>query len=180
VKKILWLMAVPTAMSMRKAVMKKRMIILAAIAIVLAMISGAYAAGSATPNVVLSATVATTCVVGGSGTMAFGSLDANTNSGGSTTPIMSGMTLWCTKNDSVAFAVGNGLNYAASTRNLKDSGSNVIPYTVAFTTPITGLGKSDTTTMVTNLALKATIAAGALDNVPAGSYGDTVVLTITY
>jgi spore coat protein U-like protein len=93
---------------------------------------------------------------------------------------MSGMTLWCTKGDSVTFAVGNGLNYAASTRNMKDSGTDLIPYTVSFTTPVAGLGKSDTTTMVTNLALKATFAAGALDNLPAGSYSDTIVLTITY
>jgi spore coat protein U-like protein len=173
-------MAVYAAMSARKEVMKKKMIVLAAIAIVLAMTSGVYAAGSATPTVGVSATIATTCVVGGSGTMSFGSLDANTNAGINTTPSMSGMTLWCTKNDSVSFAVGNGLHYAALTRNLQDSGSNVIPYTVSFTTPVSGLGKGDTTTMVTNLALKATIAAGALDNVPAGSYSDTVVVTITY
>jgi spore coat protein U-like protein len=119
-------------------------------------------------------------VAGGAGTLAFGSLDAQTNAGINTTPIMSGMTLWCTKGDSVVFSVGQGLHYAASTNNLQDGGTNKIPYTVSFTTPVVGLGKSDTTTMITNLALKATIAAGALDNVPAGSYGDTVVVTITY
>jgi spore coat protein U-like protein len=178
-KKILWLMAANAAMSMRKEIMKKYIIVLSAMLMVLSMVSGAYA-GTATPNVGVSGTIVNTCVVGGSGTMAFGTLDANTNSAGLTTPIMSGMTLWCTKGDSVTFAVGNGLNYAASTRNMKDASTDVIPYTVSFTTPVAGLGKSDTTTMVTNLALKATFAAGALDNLPAGSYSDTIVLTITY
>ena len=98
--------------------MKKYIIVFAAMLMVLSMVSGAYAAGTATPNVGVSGTIVNTCVVGGAGTMAFGSLDANTNAG-LTTPIMSGMTLWCTKGDSVTFAVGNGLNYAASTRNMK-------------------------------------------------------------
>lgn len=158
--------------------MKKSIIILAVIAIVGLIVTGAYA-GTASPSVSVSGTVNTMCVVGGTGTLAFGTLDADTNSSGATATF-AGMTLWCTRNDSVAFSVSNGNNYSGGTRNLKDSGTNLIPYTVSFTTPVAGQGRNDTTTMITNLALTATIAAGALNQVPAGSYSDTVVLTITY
>lgn len=163
---------------MRKC-MKKYMMALAAVAIVLAMmVSGACAAGTATPSVSVSGTVTTTCVVGGTGTLAFGTLDANTNSGGATANL-AGMTLWCTKNDSVTFSVDNGQNYT-TTRNMK-SGTDMLPYTISFTSPVAGAGRGDTTTMITNLNLKASIAANALDNVPAGtSYSDTIVVTITY
>ena len=56
----------------------------------------------------------------------------------------------------------------------------MIPYTASFSSSVTGMGRGDTTTMITNLALKASIAANALDNVPANSYSDTIVLTINY
>ena len=118
-------------------------------------------------------------MVGGTGTLAFGTLDADTNSSGATATF-AGMTLWCTKHQSVTFSVSDGNNYSGGTRNLNDSGTNLIPYSVSFTTPVVGQGRNDTTTMITNLALTATIAAGALNQVPAGSYSDAVVLTITY
>ena len=156
--------------------MKKYAVVLWVIAFVFAVPGGSYA-GTATPSVPVSGIVATTCVVGGTGALSFGTLDADTNSGGATTNL-TGMTLWCTKNKSVSFSVDNGQNYT-TTRNMK-SGTDLLPYTVSFTSPVNGEGRGDTTTMITNLNLRAIIAAGALDNVPAGSYSDTVVMTISY
>jgi spore coat protein U-like protein len=156
--------------------MKKYAVVLWVLAFVLAVTGGAYA-GTATPSVPVTGVVGNTCVVGGTGALAFGTLDADTNSGGATTNL-TGMTLWCTKNKSVSFSVDNGQNYT-TTRNMK-SGTDLLPYTVSFTSPVNGEGRGDTTTMITNLNLRAIIAAGALDNVPAGSYSDTVVMTISY
>ncbi|KQC11538.1 MAG: hypothetical protein APR62_01510 [Smithella sp. SDB] len=156
--------------------MKKYVITFVAVAFAIGFSGNAFA-GTATPSVSVSGTVTTTCVVGGTPTLAFGTLDADTNSGGATTNL-AGMTLWCTKDDSVTFAVDNGQNYT-STRNMI-SGTDLLPYTVSFTSPVNGEGRGDTSTMITNLNLQANIAAGALDNVPAGSYSDTIVVTITY
>jgi hypothetical protein len=78
----------------------------------------------------------------------------------------------------VTFAVDNGLHFSG-TRQLLGTGSGAfIPYTVAFTTPVLGLGRNND--MISALGMSATIAAGAIDLAPVDTYGDTLVLTITY
>ena len=158
--------------------MKKYIGVLVVIAVVI-IAQGKIYAGSATPSVSVSGTVATTCVVGGTATLPFGSLDANANSGGVTVSL-TGMTLWCTKNDSVSFSVNDGQNFYNGTKNMISGAGDKLPYTVSFSTPVSGVGKGDATTMITNLNLRASIAANALDAMPAGAYTDTIIVTITY
>jgi spore coat protein U-like protein len=62
---------------------------------------------------------------------------------------------------------------------MKDSGTNYIVYSFNYTkTALTGTGI--TTDIGATLVLTGTLAAGALDNVPAGAYTDTLTLSIAY
>jgi spore coat protein U-like protein len=61
---------------------------------------------------------------------------------------------------------------------MKDAGTDVLVYSVAYTASLTGSGI--TTDIGSTLALTGSLAAGALDAIPAGSYSDTLTLTIAY
>jgi spore coat protein U-like protein len=76
-----------------------------------------------------------------------------------------------------------GLNFSGTFRLKSVVGSDYIPYTLTYnTSALTGQGKSTDIggSGAGNLAIVASIPAGALDNAPAGSYTDLVTLTITY
>lgn len=159
--------------------MKKSLVVIAAIAIVVAMVSGVWAAGSVTPSVAASGTVVTKCVAGGTAVIDFGSALEPTSTL-SAVP-MTGLTLWCTQGDSVTVTANNGGHYASSIRNLAGpdpATTSLIPYTIALTSPITGAGKSGD--LLTAIGMTATISAGGLDAAPAGLYKDTMTLTIAY
>jgi len=164
--------------------MKKNVyVLLAAVILVIAMAGGAFA-GSTTASVTASATVNNICVAAGSPAINFGSIDASSTYTGNVN--LSGMTLWCTKNDAaVKVTVGNGSYWDGSTMRMKASGSlDYIPYAVACTAgcsaAVTGQGKSTDLITTGVVAMHGNITAGGLDNVPADSYSDTVTLTIDY
>lgn len=164
--------------------MKKYFGVAAAIAIFIASVAGAYAA-TGTSTVGATATITNICVVSG-GSIAFGSLDPTTAG-----PYLGGVTnpsLWCTTSDGILGTDNGGENgttggtpVTGATWRLK-SGSNYIPYTLTYTSALTGAGKSSDIGGQGGgkLSIAASIAAGAIDNVPAGAYSDSVILTFTY
>ena len=173
-------MAVNAAMKMEK-VMKKLMVVLAAMMMVIFMASGAYAAGVGSPKtdaIPVSLTVANNCSISG-GSIAFGSIDAITNAGGKTATVVQ-PTIKCTKGASVLVTDDMGANEAVAgtaPARMKDGGTNYIVYSFNYTkTALTGTGI--TTDIGATLVLTGTLAAGALDNVPAGAYTDTLTLSI--
>jgi spore coat protein U-like protein len=162
--------------SKREVVMKKSLVIMAAMVMVIAMVSGAYAAGPGSPKttaVPVTATVLNNCSITG-GSIAFGSVDALTNASGASATVVQPV-IKCTKSAVVAVTDDKGLrtNYT-----MKDAGTDVLVYSVAYTASLTGSGI--TTDIGSTLALTGSLAAGALDAIPAGSYSDTLTLTIAY
>ena len=130
----------------------------------------------------------TTCLFRATGTItiAFGSLDPSTGSNavanasvgtvgadevGDCNPTSANMQM----------AVGNGQNYSGGSRRLR-SGTNYIPYSVSFsgwsgTGPFTR-ARPGNNTWVT-LTMTATILGTDYQDAPAGTYTDSVVLTLT-
>jgi spore coat protein U-like protein len=171
-------MAVNAAMKMEK-VMKKLMVVLAAMMMVIFMASGAYAAGVGSPKtdaIPVSLTVANNCSISG-GSIAFGSVDAITNSGGLTAPTIVQPTIKCTKGATVTVTDNKGLRSPTPAMKLA-TGADLILYTYSYNTTLTGTGI--TTDIGSTLALTASFAAGALDAATAGVYADTLTLTIAY
>jgi len=163
--------------------MKKSLVVLAAMVMVIAMASGAYAAGTVQPSISATAKIDSKCVLGGSPAIAFGTLDATMT--GPYTGIVTDPTLWCTKTAGATITVGdNGGKWgvANASWNLKSAAGDLIPYTLSYSKTLTGQGKSVEIggQAVGGLKIAGSIAAGAIDITPAGDYSDTVLLTITY
>jgi spore coat protein U-like protein len=115
------------------------------------------------------------CLVTGNATLSFGTLDAATNAGGATATVTPS-SIMCTMGDAITVTNNGGLNYSGTPQMI--SGTNYVPYNFSSASSLTGAG--GTTNIGGNLALGGTINAGVLDNIPAGTYTDTITLTINY
>ena len=159
----------------------------AAAAAVLGLASGgAHAAGSHTVNV--SATVAGVCIVSGanaSSTLAFGTIDGtpgNTynavwSSATGNFRCTSGTTYTITSNDGLWETSAGGANNRMKLSTAADcsTASNCIRYTM--TNRTTGVGAGLGTDISFNVTGQTT--AADLVTAPAGSYSDTVTLTVS-
>ncbi len=151
--------------------MKKLAVVMVAMMIV-GMAATAMAADTNTLTV--SATVQGACkFVSTTSTLAFGALDpsvgTNVNGTGTT-------QFWCTKGVTESITADNGLNFAAS-RQMKDPVStDVIPYSLTLTPD--GNPNSGPTSPRT-LTIAGTVLGTDYITKTAGSYSDTVMLTIT-
>ncbi len=122
-----------------------------------------------TTTVTVSATVVGTCRFNSGGTLDFGTLstgDVTTNA--STQP-----QFWCTQNVSYTITDDDGLNEVGTTHRMTD-GTNFIPYTFTYTATGTGAGASSPITM----DIQGTVLESDYTAVPAGTYSDTVTLSI--
>lgn len=152
------------------------MTVLAAVMLMFAMTSSVLAAGSKTDAIPVSATVATNCTISG-GSIDFGTVDAVTDAGGKNATVTA-PTIKCTKGASIAVTDDDGLYDASGTPRMSDGTTNYLAYSVSYSTPLTGAGMNSD--IGGSLNLSASLAANALDDVPAGSYSDTLTITITY
>jgi len=146
----------------------KKLIAITAAAAIVAMAGSAMAA---TATLAVSATVANACSVTG-GTLSFGALNTLT------APLVSGtsagVTVTCTKSDPYTVVVDKGANFVGAQANLKNSSnSDVIPYSLAVPAVSPGTGVAQT------IAITGTIAAGTYNTASAGTYNDTVTITVT-
>lgn len=137
------------------------------------------AAGSMNATVNATGIVQNVCSVTGSPVLNFGNLDAATNAGGATATVTP-PSIICTMGDVITVTNNGGLNYSGTPR--MKSGTNYVNYNFNSASSMAGAGR---TTNIGGsgtgyLNMGATISAGALDNVPAGAYSDTVTLTISY
>jgi spore coat protein U-like protein len=142
----------------------------AAVVIMIMVMAGtAMAADTAQVNV--SATVTGVCKFVAGGTISY-TLDPSvgTNVNGT----VSQPTFWCTKGSSYAITDDNGVNKTGTTYRVKDSGTDYIPYSFTYTSTGSGQGKSTTLSMNIASAIQGTDYI----NAPAGSYSDTVTLSI--
>ena len=164
--------------------MKKSLVVLAAMVMVFAMVSGAYAAGSVSPTVAASATIANVCSASNDGKIDFNTIDEVANALGATGTITAS-TIHCTAGSTYAVSaagLNGGVNMGAGYKLV--NGSDSIAYSIVYNATITGQGTASSiggkTRPATDLNLTSSIASGALTTQPAGTYTDTVTITIAY
>lgn len=159
----------------KEEIMKKSLVAVAAIAMVIAMVGGVWAAGSTNSSVNATGTVANVCQFGGAPAIDFGTGDANAGFGAAT---ITQPTLWCTKGYTAAVTDDGGSNtgHTAGTFKLNDGTGNLITYNLTYTAAPLGNGTGTTNLMT----ISANIPTANVANAPAGVYTDTVVLTIAY
>jgi spore coat protein U-like protein len=144
----------------------KKLLAITAAAAVMAMAGTAMAADA---DLDVSATVLGVCTMVG-GSLDFGQLDP-------TNPIAhsansTGVTVTCTNGTAYTITSNNGANASGSQKRLA-SGSNYIPYSITLPASTSGTGAAQTVTIA------GAIAAGAYTTSPAGTYTDTVVLSVS-
>lgn len=144
-------------------------------------------AATATANLTVSATVAVNCTIS-TGTLAFGSYDPVVANASADLDASGTFTVACTKGASgVTIDLGQGGNYSSGRRMA--SAGNFLPYQLhsnSARTAVWGSTSGGATVAVGAPASKAAvthtvygrIAAG--EDVPAGSYSDTVVATVNF
>ncbi len=132
--------------------------------------------------------VFTGCSADSNGVIDFGTLDGVTNAGGATATVTTAPTIYCSNWWSSTYAVtasgANGGTGSGSGYNLKNiSSGELIAYSFSYKTPITGQGSTTSiggSARTTDLNMAASMASGALDNAPEGTYRDTITLTISF
>lgn len=128
--------------------------------------------------------VYTGCSADSNGVIDFGTLDGVTNAGGATAMVTTAPTIYCSNGYTyavTAFGANGGTNTGSGYR--LTNGTDYIAYSFSYTTPITGRGNATSiggSTRTTDLNMTASMAAGALDNAPEGTYSDTITLTISF
>lgn len=151
--------------------------------------AGSYAA-TATSNLAVSASVSNNCLIDASGGLAFGAYDPVSANAASDLDSSGTIAVTCTNGASTSITLGQGANAAvgstdaAPLRQMNDGSTNNLSYNLysdaGYTTvwdnstgvSYTGTGAADSVTVYGRV--------GAGQNVPAGSYSDTVVATVTF
>ena len=161
-----------------------------AIAGVLVLTAGSAFAGTATSNMAVSATISANCTIT-AGALAFGAYDPIVANATVPLPGTATLTVTCTNGSGTTITLGQGLTPAggstpAAPLRQMASGGNFLSYSlfqdVGLTTTwgdTAGTGVAYTGTGVAgSVTVYGQVAAG--QNVPAGTYNDTVVATITF
>lgn len=137
---------------------------------------GNVAALAATSNLPVSATVVGTCkfVTAGAVTFTLDPSSAAAAPGSVTAP-----TFWCTKGASYSVTSGNGTNASGTQKRLSNGATTpeYINYTLSLTTNASGTGSGPATAI--SLGVSSSVANADFVGASAGSYSDSVLLTIT-
>ena len=149
--------------------MKKILMAMVAVAAV-AMAGSAEAAGTTTVGV--TATVSGNCRFLTNGSISY-ALDPAT--GGNATGTVTQPTFWCTKASAYTITDPGGQHDSGGSKRMKHAIlDEYIPYTFTFTATGTGAGRGTTLSM----DIGSTVAGADYINASAGSYADSVTLTI--
>ncbi len=152
----------------------KKLIAIIAAASVVAMTGSAFAA-TATTTVAVSANITGACVVASAGSIAYGALDPL--AGGTVSATVTQPVVHCTNGLSVAITDNGGLHKSGSQTYMSNGASGSIPYTFAYAGNPTGAGAA--TALNINLTANS-LATTDYASAPAGTYGDTITLTLTF
>jgi spore coat protein U-like protein len=160
-----------------------------ALAGILFLAAGSAFAGTTSGNLAVSATVSANCSIAASQGFAFGPYDPIGAQSAAPLQVSNPITLACTNGSPVTVTMDQGLNpaggsTAAAPLRQMTVGGNFLPYNLytsnTYTTvwdgvtgaPYTGTGAGGTITVFGQIA--------QAQNVPAGTYVDTVVVTLTF
>jgi spore coat protein U-like protein len=153
--------------------MKK--ILMAVIAVAVVAMAGT-AAEADTAQVAVSATVTGTCKFTAGGTIPYGNLDPSV--GTDVPATVTQPRFWCTKSTFYTISDDNGLWESGTTHQMKHASlTEYIPYSFSYTTTGTGLGAGPANAITMDIA--STVLGADYINASAGSYADTVTLTIS-
>jgi spore coat protein U-like protein len=143
-------------------------------------------AASATANLSVTASVANNCTISTS-TVAFGAYDPVVTNASSPLAGSGGVTIACTKSATATIGLGLGSNPNATTRRMAN-GSNYLTYELYKESGHTNVWGNSGVDLYTPAAAPSfaprtftvygEVAAG--QDVPAGSYSDTVVATVNF
>lgn len=127
-----------------------------------------------TANVTVTATMTTVCQFNSNGTVTF-TLDPT--SAADAAGVVVQPVYWCTSGTTSTITDDNGLHETGTTHRMWDTATNslFIPYTFTYTATGAGTGKSTPVTM--NIA--ATVLNANFVGAAAGTYSDTVTLTVS-
>lgn len=167
-----------------------RNLLASAVLVAFAAMSGTAAAGTATSNLPVSATVSANCTIDASGGVAFGAYDPIVTNKTTALTANGAVSTTCTNGSSATITLGQGSNAdtgstaAAPVRRMLSGTANYLSYqlysdsgdTTVFDGS-TGVGATGTGSAVST-DVYGSVAAG--QNVPAGSYADTVVATVAF
>lgn len=162
----------------------------AAAAAVTALAAGVRApqatAASATADLAVSATVTRNCTIS-TAALAFGSYDPVVANAANNLDGTGRVTVACTKGATATIGLGNGSSSDGSTRRMSDGAGNALDYqlyqdsghSVVWNT---AAGVLSATAAPSKTARDFTVYGriAANQDVPAGSYGDTVVATVNF
>jgi spore coat protein U-like protein len=156
-------------------------------AVMTSALGAAVSAATATANLGVSATVTNNCTIS-TAALTFGSYDpvvahASANLDGTGTVIVA-----CTKGATSTIGLGLGSNPSGSVRRLKDGGTNYITYELYSDSGRTtvwgnaGAALLSTGAAPSKAARNFTVYGRVASNqdVPAGTYNDTVVATVNF
>lgn len=158
----------------------------------LALLIGSVSAWGVTSTTFqVSASVVAGCVVSGTNTGVFGTLNFGTQSGVATSSVSASyvqsttITLACTPGTAVSMSIDGGSNYA-TTRNLKISGNtNTVPYYLySNATHTTAIPVNSAVALSYSNANNITLPIYGLLTLPgptrAGTYTDTLTVTLSW
>ena len=162
---------------------------LAAIAATTAMVAAMApraSAATATANLTVSATVTNNCTVT-TNALAFGSYDPVVANAAATLDGTGAVSVACTRGATATVGLGGGSNASGSTRRLGDGSGNYLAYELYSDSGRSAVWNAGAGT----LSLSAAPSRAARDftvygrvagnqDVPAGTYGDTVVATVNF
>jgi len=144
-------------------------------------------AATATANLSVSATVTNNCTIS-TVALAFGSYDpvvanASTNLDGTGTVVVA-----CTKGSTATIGLGLGSNASGAVRRMKDSGTNYLSYELYLDSGRATIWGTSGANLLSPVAAPSKAArnftvygrVASNQDVPAGSYGDTVVATVNF
>ena len=145
--------------------------------------SNVEAAATATSSFTVSASVTANCTIA-AGALAFGPYDPVVTNASADLDVASTITVACTKGSTGVVSLDNGLNFSGGARRMK-TGANFLAYEMYNDAGRTTVWNASNTVSYTaaskastGLTLYGRVAAG--QDVPVGSYSDTVVATITF
>ncbi len=143
---------------------------LLAIITVVGITAMAGTAMAVTANLDVSAKITAACSVTG-GALDFGALDPLTAP--LVTKDSTGVSVTCTNGAGYTIALDKGEHISGGTQANLSNGTDNIPYSVSSPASGTGSGAAQPITIT------GTIAAGSYSTASAGTYGDTMVITVT-
>lgn len=175
---------------LRATSIRTRLILATGLALGALLPASSAVAGTDTANVAVSATVTANCTISSSG-VSFGSYDPVDTHSAAALDATGTVTVTCTNGSAGAITLGQGANAdtgstdADPARRMTD-GTNFLAYTLfqdaARTTEWGNTAATDVSHTGTGTATNITVYGRipANQNVPAGSYTDTVVATVTF